>query len=78
MSPDFLHVGLSARAAEQSTFIGEDPSTNRGGIIVCQFRNKHFFYRARPHKDLRQDILNVRRSLKAAEKAARRKKAIYG
>ena len=34
MSPDFLHVSLSARTIEHSTLISEYPSTNRGGIIV--------------------------------------------
>ena len=33
-----------------------------------------FFRRARPHKGLRRGVLNVRRSRKAAENAARRKK----
>ena len=42
-----------------------------------QFRNEQFFRRARPHKGLRRDVLNVRRSRKAAENAARRKKGHF-
>jgi hypothetical protein len=42
--------------------------------LRVQFRNEQFFRRARPHKGFRRDVLNVRRSRKPAENAARREK----
>ena len=41
-----------------------------------QFKNEQFFRRERPHKVFRRDVLNVRRSRKAAENDARRKKGL--
>jgi hypothetical protein len=43
-------------------------------IPICvQFINEQFFRQARPHKGLWRGVLDVRRSRKAAENAARQK-----
>ena len=44
--------------------------------LRVQFKNERFFRRERPHKVFRRDVLNVRRSRKAAENDARRKKGL--